>query len=201
LRFPSKSALAAETGITIEGYEAKIIASGGDPALVNTAYNGTIGVEDFVLAEHHIYRVSRLGIQYYNQNAGGANTPQLNAVRKSTSQGNSTTPFYNPAGSLDGSGRLSMGTDTTIEYDPNGNPQIANADGTYGRPPFIGLDHELGHAEYYGGGAVDYTYEKSVVDPDTGNKGGLTKEEIRNRVLDSKIRKEQKVVERAKPYR
>jgi len=60
------------------------------------SYNALLA-ESISLAEHHIYGAQRLGIQYYDQNAGGALTPQLNGLRSKWTYGNSSASgtFYN----------------------------------------------------------------------------------------------------------
>ncbi len=93
------------------------------------------------------------------------------------------------------------GANTTIEYDPtNKGSTIVNADGTTGRPAKIGLGHELAHAKSNAEGKTDFTFDPKKTDPDTGQKGVLTKDELNTRKIDSKIRKENGVVERKKPY-
>jgi RHS repeat-associated protein len=93
------------------------------------------------------------------------------------------------------------GTGSTVEYNPNGTGSaIVNADGTTGRPPQVGLAHELVHTESNAAGTTNFTKDPSKTDPDTGKKGTLTKDEINTRKVDSQIRKEQHTVERAQPY-
>ncbi|WP_132038344.1 RHS repeat-associated core domain-containing protein [Flavobacterium circumlabens] len=93
------------------------------------------------------------------------------------------------------------GTDSTVKYNPNGKGEtIVNADGTKGRPAFIGLGHELAHAKENATGTRSVKVNDTKIDPDDGTKGTLTESEIQVRAVDSQIRKEQGVVERKQPY-
>lgn len=65
---------------------------------------------------------------------------------------------------------------------------IKNVDGTTGRPPSIGLVHELLPAEINNDGMDSQTANPFKVDPDTGVKGQLTTEEIKIRPGLEKIR-------------
>lgn len=98
------------------------------------------------------------------------------------------------------------GTDVTVKFDPNASGVqspgigIKNEDGSIGRPPEIGLIHELGHAQSMIHGLVNFVKNLLFIDPDTGNKGKLSNEEIRNRKeVDNPVRKEQGVKQRASP--
>ncbi len=96
------------------------------------------------------------------------------------------------------------GTSSTISYNPNttesGPDGIVNADGSTGRPPEIGLGHELFHAQDMKDGTYDATIDPNKTDPDSKQKGVLDKEEISVRKKDSELREEQGVVERKQPY-
>ncbi len=120
---------------------------------------------------------------------------QFSNVITETSDGNSTK-FTDEGGATKG------GTGVIIKYNSKelagGVNGIKNADGTTGRPPFIGLGHELIHTEAANVGKVDLSETKSK-DPDTGIK--LDRDEVHTRYEDSRIRREQKVVERAVPSR
>lgn len=94
-----------------------------------------------------------------------------------------------------------VGTDATIKYNPSYkgqkfessffDPGIKNADGSTGRPPFIGLGHEGGHAREIVNGVANVDYERFLRDPDTGRHGVLNKSEINIRKnVDNKIRAE-----------
>jgi RHS repeat-associated protein len=96
----------------------------------------------------------------------------------------------------------SKGTGAIIEYDPNDPGQVVcNADGSAGRPPEIGLGHELIHAWRMNQGKQDAGKAPIVYDYDTGKTGSptMTKEELIVRVLEQTIRKEQGVGPRAQP--
>uniref|UniRef100_UPI001ED9513B RHS repeat-associated core domain-containing protein n=1 Tax=Flavobacterium sp. UGB4466 TaxID=2730889 RepID=UPI001ED9513B len=98
-------------------------------------------------------------------------------------------------------GSPGQGTDSTVSYNANGKGEsIVNADGTKGRPAFIGLGHELAHAKENATGTRNTTPNETKIDPDDGTKGTLSESEIKVRVVDSQIRKEQGVVERKQPY-
>lgn len=76
---------------------------------------------------------------------------------------------------------------------------MLNSDGTKGRPAYIGLGHELVHTEAENKGKVDMT-ETSLMDPENIGRR-LDRDEVHARYEDSRIRKEQGVVERAVPIR
>lgn len=119
---------------------------------------------------------------------------------KETTGGNSTTPINGADADKTATGN-GPGTGSTIEYNPTATGSgIVNADGTTGRPASIGLGHELGHAERNNDGSRVMAVDPNKTDPDTGQKGTLTKNEILIRQKDSQIRKEQGVVERKQPY-
>ncbi len=92
------------------------------------------------------------------------------------------------------------GTDSTVEYNPtNAGTGVVNADGTTGRPPEIGLGHELAHAEHNKNGTRDPAIDTTKTDPDSGRTGVLSNNEVSVRKTDSAIRKEQGVIERMQP--
>jgi RHS repeat-associated protein len=98
-------------------------------------------------------------------------------------------------------GGTGNGTDATVEYNPNdpGN-RIKNEDGTFGRPPYIGLLHELIHTENIFKGKMDYR-QANVVDPDSpSSHAGLPNEELNVRTRESDMRVEHGVAPRARPY-
>ena len=95
------------------------------------------------------------------------------------------------------------GGDSKINYNPKDKGTgIVNSDGTKGRPPHIGLAHELIHAKTNAEGKATSVYDLNKIDPDDSKKrkGLLTTNEIETRKIDSKIRKEQGVKERKQPY-
>lgn len=72
---------------------------------------------------------------------------------------------------------------------------ILNDDGTKGRPPFIGLGHEIGHAENYKDTGLEPKSpieKEEYVDPDSGKpfKNGLPTDELVARDKDNEIRGE-----------
>ncbi|WP_256484440.1 M91 family zinc metallopeptidase [Mucilaginibacter flavidus] len=116
-----------------------------------------------------------------------------------TSGGNSTSANNETDANKTATGN-GPGTGSTVEYNPDGKGStIVNADGSTGRPAQIGLAHELAHAERNKDGSRDMAIDQNKTDPDSGQKGVLTKNEILVRQKDSQIRKEQGVVERAQP--
>ena len=93
------------------------------------------------------------------------------------------------------------GAGAYVFYNPDfmGEP-ICNADGSTGRPPRIGLGHELIHAVRIVKGVVDQSSTPpNIVDPDSGSKGALTSEELKVRDQEQTIRHEQGVEPRAVP--
>jgi len=96
----------------------------------------------------------------------------------------------------------SSGADSDISYNPKSQgTSFVNADGTTGRPPQVGLGHELGHALSNSTGTNDVSKPANITDPDTGKKGVLSNNEIMVRTqYDNPIRKEQGAKQRAIPY-
>jgi RHS repeat-associated protein len=93
-----------------------------------------------------------------------------------------------------------VGSGSTIEYNTNAAGEaIKNFDGTTGRPSFVGLGHELAHAKSNIKGSNNRTRPPNKTDPDSGERGRLSLEEIETRKIDSKIRKENGVKERKQP--
>ncbi|WP_073584669.1 RHS repeat-associated core domain-containing protein [Flavobacterium cucumis] len=91
--------------------------------------------------------------------------------------------------------------DSLIKFDPTNNADgtkgnsIQNEDGTYGRPPEIGLAHELIHADANAKGEVDKT-PVSTTNPDIPGQGNAVlsdKDEVNSRDRENIIRDEQKV--------
>jgi len=95
-------------------------------------------------------------------------------------------------------------TGSTVSYNPDGKEDgkdgIVNSDGSVGRPPQVGLGHELEHA---GDDASGTNNTKSILvkDPDQGNKTvPISKSEYKIRTIsEQKIRNEQKAEQRATP--
>ena len=117
---------------------------------------------------------------------------------KETTGGNQTSRSSNDSDiTPTGNGK---GTDSTVEYNPtNAGTGVVNADGTTGRPPEIGLGHELAHAEHNKNGTRDPAIDTTKTDPDSGRTGVLSNNEVTVRKTDSELRKEQGVVERKQP--
>jgi len=91
--------------------------------------------------------------------------------------------------------------DSLIKFDPTNKADgtkgnsIQNEDGTYGRPPEIGLAHELIHADANTKGEVDKT-AVSTINPDIPGQGNTVvsdKDEVNSRDRENIIRDEQKV--------
>jgi RHS repeat-associated protein len=98
------------------------------------------------------------------------------------------------------------GTNATVEFNPqntyngsDGTFPIPNEDGTKGAPASIFLGHELIHGQSDVHGTADKTKPSGVTDPDTKQKGILTKDEIGARQQENKIRSENNVVKRDIP--
>jgi len=115
-------------------------------------------------------------------------------------QNNATDPV-NPNGvvtdeavanSANGTG---IGSQVTFNINKTGQ-NVVNEDGTTGRPPKIGLAHELIHAKNNMMGTNKRSQITDVNDPDAARKGGVEKmsqEEINVRAEENVIRQEQKV--------
>ena len=113
----------------------------------------------------------------------------------SEDKGNGTTPL-NGGAAIKG-----MGSGSNIDFNPNSSGfDIVNSDGSTGRMAEIGLAHELLHARKNKNGEHDEIKDENKIDPDTKQRGVLTKEEIQVRKEDSEIRKEQGQKERAQPH-
>ncbi len=93
--------------------------------------------------------------------------------------------------------------DGLLIYHDTDNPasSVVNADGTKGAKPQSALGHELIHTKHAINGSDKKNSEKlRVKDPDGNNGSGkLSKEEIRTRKEENKIRKEQLDKDRAQP--
>jgi hypothetical protein len=134
------------------------------------------------------------------------NSEFTNTIKETTGPGNSTTP--DNLADAQGQG-TKVGSGVTIEYNPNNTgaspvsvpggvvPAIQNADGTTGRLAVIGLGHELIHTDHANSGKVASTTPTTARDPDSGQRGVLSQEELNTRPQDSQIRKEQGVPQRA----
>jgi hypothetical protein len=101
-------------------------------------------------------------------------------------KGSAFVIHYNPAAT--GKDEISVGDDKVV-------PAIKNADGTTGRPGEIGMIHEFVHGDHINHGTYDPTQTRAR-DPDSAQRGQMTKEEINTRNKESMIRKERNVVER-----
>ncbi len=113
---------------------------------------------------------------------------------------NSTTPDFGLDAEMTSKGP-GRGTGSEIRYNADSKGEdIVNVDGTTGRPAEIGLGHELAHAKNNMNGTRDTHIDTSKTDPDTGEKGVLSKEEINVRQTDNLIRGEQNVTLRMEPF-
>jgi hypothetical protein len=105
---------------------------------------------------------------------------------------------------ISGSKNPEVGSGSIIDYNPNDNgDRIVNQDGTVGRPPQVGLAHELLHAENNVNGAHDITEVPKMVDPDNAALPvhiPLSREEVKVRERDSHIRQEQGAKPRMQPF-
>ncbi|MFZ1516851.1 MAG: M91 family zinc metallopeptidase, partial [Saprospiraceae bacterium] len=113
----------------------------------------------------------------------------------------STVNGTNPVGTKDAKSNAEngIGTNSIVDFNiKNEGDQIVNADGTTGRPSEIGLAHELIHAESMMLGN-NKTSQKlpNVIDPDSKKPGKVTREEIKTRIRENIIRKEQNIKARA----
>jgi hypothetical protein len=71
--------------------------------------------------------------------------------------------------------------------------KVVNSDGSTGRPPRIGLAHELIHAEHNMAGVNKNQIGSNSPDPDGSAGRTLTREELNTRIRENEIRFEQKV--------
>jgi len=94
-----------------------------------------------------------------------------------------------------------VGSGSSVKFNPDdAGTDIKNEDGTTGRPTRIGLAHELLHAERNVDGTHNKERAEGLMDPDSGLKNILPKEERDVRLKDSEIRKEQGVKPRMQPF-
>lgn len=98
------------------------------------------------------------------------------------------------------------GAGSTIDYNPNDTRDgtgpgsgIMNADGTCGKPPVIGLGHELIHARHMANGEVDGG-DSGTVQPED-RRTGVSNEEFNTRSEENILREEHGVVPRAEPVK
>lgn len=92
------------------------------------------------------------------------------------------------------------GSGSTIKYNPdNKGSDIVNSDFTTGRPSYIGLGHELKHAQVMARGTRNTDLVGNVKDPDTKISGVLNVDEINTRKAENSIRREQQVIDRMVP--
>ncbi|WP_317130512.1 M91 family zinc metallopeptidase [Flavobacterium pectinovorum] len=122
-------------------------------------------------------------------------------IIKASSDGDNHTSYTDRAAA---EGREKGGSGATVEYNPNnrgdGESGIKNADGTTGRPPQVGLGHELGHVEQGIDGKVTSTKVIATNPDDNNARTYLGQDEIDVRKnVDNPIRKEQGAKQRALP--
>jgi RHS repeat-associated protein len=110
-----------------------------------------------------------------------------------TTGGNATTPTSTDA-YVNSNGTDGKGSGATIEFNPNKTTGGLDVNGNNTRPVQIGLSHEMGHAVHDTKGQNNQS-SSGKVDPD-GSGQVLSKEEVRARIDENKIRKEQGVPDR-----
>ncbi len=115
---------------------------------------------------------------------------------KETSGGNGTTPTSTDA-YVKSDGTNGNGSGATIEFNPNKTTGGVDVTGNTTRPTQVGLAHELGHASHDAKGENNQA-SSGKQDPD-GSGHVLSKEEVRARVDENKIRPEQGVPDRKLP--
>ena len=115
---------------------------------------------------------------------------------KESSDGNGTTPTSNDA-NIKSNGTAGNGSGATVEFDPNENTGGKDVNGNFTRPTQVGLGHELIHADHDVHGQRDPSTSNKR-DPDGSGKTP-TKEEVKSRVEENKIRQEQQVPDRQIP--
>jgi RHS repeat-associated protein len=115
---------------------------------------------------------------------------------KETSDGNSTTPTSTDA-YVKSDGTNGQGSGATIEFNPDKTTGGYDVNGDNTRPTQVGLAHELGHASHDAKGENNQA-SSGKQDPD-GSGHILSKEEVKARVDENKIRSEQGVPDRKLP--
>ncbi len=97
-----------------------------------------------------------------------------------------------------------VGSGSIVRFNPEDNGgRILNEDGTTGRPPQVGLAHELIHAENNKNGQHDPSEMPKIIDPDNANLPinlPMSREEVKTRQKDSRIRGEQGAKPRMQPF-
>jgi len=98
------------------------------------------------------------------------------------------------------SGGTGEGLDVNISYNPNDQGvNIKNEDGTYGRPPIIGLLHEFIHTSVLFAGQYMDQSRNDMVDPDRPGNTSISQDELNVRRRERIIRSELGVTPRAIP--
>ncbi|MDG2194273.1 MAG: DUF6443 domain-containing protein [Polaribacter sp.] len=113
------------------------------------------------------------------------------------STGGNKTRFDGKKGKIKAGGVANVGSDANVLFNPSKKTGGKNVKGSKIRPVEIGLGHELGHAQSATKGEIDLT-SSGKKDPDGSGKK-LTKEEVKARVKENKLRTEQKVTLRKIP--
>jgi RHS repeat-associated protein len=106
-----------------------------------------------------------------------------------TSGGNSTQPSSADS-KIQANGSPGTGSDSEIKFNPTKNTGGVDVNGNTTRPTQVGLGHELIHARSAANGQIDNS-SSGKVDPD-GSGAVLSKEEVKARQEENKIRPEQK---------
>jgi len=114
--------------------------------------------------------------------------------------GNGANPADNNGNTTDESienSRNGTGTGTLVLFNPTDQgTRIVNEDGSTGRPPSIGLAHELIHAENNLNGTNTRHIPTNIPNPDPGASRNLSDEERKVRKRENLIRRENNVVDR-----
>lgn len=124
---------------------------------------------------------------------------------KATDGTNETKLSDAKAGSTVNSGGTGKGTSSEIAYNPSltnntDDNKVVNQDGTCGKPSFIALGHELGHAWYGAYGMVDQRQTVPLLDKDIDRKVPFLLNEIQIRQgIENPIRQENNIVPRYIP--
>jgi RHS repeat-associated protein len=93
----------------------------------------------------------------------------------------------------------SKGWNSEVSFNPDKKTGGVDVNGSNERPAEIGLAHELTHASHFSDGKNDKDANANLIDPDTGDKGQLSKEEVQTRKEENTIRKEQGLPDRQTP--
>jgi RHS repeat-associated protein len=116
-----------------------------------------------------------------------------NTTIQVTTEGNSAQAASDKA-YLKADGSKNVGDNSTVSWNPDKTTGGTDVNGSNQRPVEIGLGHELEHANHQNKGEGD-SRSSGKIDPD-GSGRVLSKEEVRTRNDENKLRNEQGLVER-----